>query len=77
MENLDIVKNKLNIPEMSIEEYNSIPFNNKITFEEGIKVRLQGSQFYEEQIATYYICKQYSKRPSDKKLVPYRVILKK
>ena len=77
MENLDIIKNKLNIPEMSMEIYNSIPFSNRITFEDGIKVRLQGSKFYEGQMSTYYICKQYTKRLSDKKLIPYSVILKK
>jgi len=77
MENIDIIKDKLKVKEMSMKEYNSIPFNNKIIFEPGVKVRLQGSKFYEGQVATYYICEQYTDRQSDKKMVPYSVILKK
>ena len=44
----------MSYPEMTLKEYNSIPFNNKTTFEEGMYVRLQDSAGYIGSIATYY-----------------------
>lgn len=54
--NKELVKNLNSHAEMSIEEYNKIPFNIKVTFADGVICRVQGSSFSVGQLAVYYKC---------------------
>jgi len=72
-ENKNLVQGLKNFPEMSIKEYNSIPFNNKITFSEGIICRQHGSSFGIGQLATYWKCGSFPN--GSPKLKPIQVWL--
>lgn len=59
-DNTELIKKTFDYPEMTVDEYNSIPFNNKVTFVDGVVCRMFGSSFPVGGMATYYICKAYN-----------------
>ena len=71
--NKGLVKKLRGYDEMTLKEYESIPFNNKVTFADGVICRMWSSSFSVCQLATYFKCGHFDNGSS--KLTPVQVWL--
>jgi len=71
--NKSLVKKLRGYDEMTLKEYESIPFNNKVLFGEGVICRMWASSFGIGQLATYYKCDKFDN--GTPKLTPVQVWL--